>query len=125
MARPDLRNTAPVLDPTESLPRYSTSERELADILFLIPSREHSTSAILLIGWNGSAIAFKACIRHSALCLGVLHKGLPYEASAHIFCHEHRDPGINADDVSVIPFFQRIEGINETVVAPGLRVTTS
>src|SRR3984957_15388408 len=28
MARPDLRNTAPVLDPTESLPRYSTSERE-------------------------------------------------------------------------------------------------
>jgi len=62
---------------------------------------------------------FKACNRHSALCLGILHKGLPYEGSAHIFRHEHRDPGIDADDVSVIPFFQRIECIDETVLAPG------
>ncbi len=38
--------------------------------------------------------------------------------SAGIFRHQHGDSGIDADHVAVVPIFQRIEGIHETVLAP-------
>jgi hypothetical protein len=75
--------------------------------------------------WSGWGVAGEARIGHTALCLGVLHEGLPYEGSACIFRHEHGDAGVDADDVIVIPVFQWIEGIDEAVAAPGLRVTAS
>src|ERR1700682_220849 len=97
----------------------------LADISGLILTRKYSHKHNLLGWWNGRVIAFEACIGHSALRLGVLHEGLPDEGGACVFCHEHGDAGVDADDVSVIPLFQWIEGIDKAVAAPGLRVTTS
>jgi hypothetical protein len=70
-------------------------------------------------------IAFEACTGHSALRLGVFHEGLPYEGGAQVFCHEHGDASVDADDVSVIPSLQWIEGIDEAVAAPRLRVMSS
>src|SRR5580704_11529149 len=73
--------------------------------------------------WNGWFVALKASLGHTALRLGVLHEGFPYEAGARIFRHQHSDAGVDADDVLVVPVFQRIEGIDEAIAAPGLRVT--
>src|SRR6202012_5506467 len=59
------------------------------------------------------------------LRLRVFHEGLPNESSARVFCHEHGDASVDADDVSVIPFLQWVEGIDETVAAPRLGVMGS
>ena len=69
-------------------------------------------------------IAFEPGTIHSALRLRILHKSLPYKTGAGIFRHYHGDSGIDSHHVAVVPILQRIECVNEAVVAPRPRFIT-
>src|SRR3974390_1182071 len=56
----------------------------------------------------------------AALYFGGAHEGVPDEAAAQIFCHDHRDAGIDADHVCVVPVRQRIKSVHESIRCPCL-----
>src|SRR5882757_4746814 len=78
-----------------------------------------------LSGWWNGVVGFEACVGHGVLGFGVFHEGVPDEGGARVFGHEHGDAGVDAYDVGVVPFFQGIEGVDETVAAPGFGVAAS
>lgn len=56
---------------------------------------------------------------HAAAGFIVLHKLFPDKTGAHVFRHQQRDAGVDAQHVGVVPVGERIEGVDETVFAPG------
>ena len=57
---------------------------------------------------------------HGGGWLRVLHEGVPDKGAAKIFCHEHADPKIDAEDVGVVPVQVGVEGVAEAVASPGV-----
>jgi len=57
---------------------------------------------------------------HGGGWLRVLHEGVPDKGAAKIFCHEHADPKIDAEDVGVVPVQVGVEGVAEAVATPSV-----
>ena len=62
----------------------------------------------------------KSNFLHRGLRFGILHEGVPNEAAAVVFRHQHGDAEIDAQHVRVVPTGQRIEGVDEPVLLPHL-----
>ena len=71
-------------------------------------------------GENGLAVAVEAAGLHGGYGFGVLHEGLPDEGGAEIFCHEQADAKVDTEDVGVVPEQIWVEGVAESVAAPGV-----
>src|SRR3979411_1606203 len=73
-------------------------------------------------GCSGSAwsVAFEAAGLHSVDGFGVLHEGIPDKGGAEIFGHEETDAEIDAEDLGVVPVEVGVEGVAETIAAPGI-----
>src|SRR5205823_11814618 len=57
---------------------------------------------------------------HSAFHVFVLHKLFPHKAGAMIFRHQHGDSQVDAEDIRVVPIYERIESVAEAVLGPHL-----
>ena len=66
------------------------------------------------------SLAFEATCLHGGDGLGVLHKGVPDEGGAEIFGHQEAYAEIDAEDVGVVPVQFGVEGVAESVAAPGV-----
>ena len=71
-------------------------------------------------GWRGSSVAVEATGLHGCDGLRILHEGLPDEGGAEIFRHEQAYAEIDAEDVWVVPVLLGMEGVAESVAAPGV-----
>src|SRR5439155_14957281 len=60
----------------------------------------------------------KSRFLHCGLGFGIFHEGVPNEAAAMIFRHQHGDAKVDAQHVRVIPAAKWIESIDETVLLP-------
>ena len=60
-----------------------------------------------------------ACL-HGGDRFGILHEGIPDHRGAEIFCHQEADAEIDAEDVRIVPVEVGVEGVAETVAAPGI-----
>ena len=59
-------------------------------------------------------------VAHGGDGLRVLHEGVPDEGGAEIFGHEETNAEIDAEDVGVVPVQLGVEGVTESVAAPGV-----
>src|SRR4030095_1888468 len=55
---------------------------------------------------------------HTAGCFRIFHECVPDKPSPCVLRHYHRDPCVNSNDVTVIPFLERVECIHESIAAP-------
>src|SRR5437667_11090146 len=60
----------------------------------------------------------KSRFLHCGLGFGIFHEGVPNEAAAMIFRHQHGDAKVDAQHVRDIPAAKWIESIDETVLLP-------
>src|ERR1039458_3749945 len=64
-------------------------------------------------------IRFKAGAFHAASRLRILHKDFPDKPRTQILRHQQGDSGVNPDGVAIVPALERVEGIYESILAPG------
>ena len=53
------------------------------------------------------------------------HEGMPDKAGLQIFSHQRDDAGVDSNHVGVVPVFEGIECVDETVPGPGRRVAAA
>ena len=68
----------------------------------------------------GLLISVEPGTLHPSACFWVFHEGVPNERRPRILRHYQSDPGIDSDDVGIVPVLRRIEGVDEAVAAPGI-----
>ena len=74
--------------------------------------------SLRLVGLESGAL-------HASDGLRILHEGVPDKAGAGVLRHQQGDSGVDGDHVAVVPVFQRIKSIHESIRAPGRRIAIS
>jgi hypothetical protein len=74
------------------------------------------------LGFDGVvlSIAVEAAGLHGGDGLGVLHECLPDKGCPKIFCHQQAYAEIDAEDIGIVPVEVGVEGVAESVAAPGV-----
>ena len=57
---------------------------------------------------------------HGCDGFGIPHEGLPHERGSKILGHQQANSEVDAKDVGIVPVEFRVEGIAESVAAPGV-----